>query len=123
MTIREAIAAAHPTEPELQWDVLSSACHAANAETKSESADPAIASFRKIESIIAQLPANALAINKDKLFYANRVAALLGSAATRWPAQIATFRETATIASAKLLEGLPEDQKQPLRSRLTLPGK
>lgn len=123
MTIREALAAAHPSEPELQWDALSSACHAANADTTSDDAKAVIASFSKIESIIEGLPSSALAINKDKLFFADRVADLLEQAAPVVPNDMAALRKTGNIASSRLLAGLPDEKTQTLRARLTLPSK
>lgn len=107
LALREAVAAAHPDEPELHRDVLSSACHAATAAVRGDSADLAGPAFQKIADGARRMPPAALTLQNNSLFYAERSAVLLEAAAARWPDHAATFRQTGRNIAAALLDRLP----------------
>ena len=112
LALREAVAAAHPDDPELQRDVLSSACHTATAAVKGDSADAADAAFQKIAACARQIPETALTLQDNGLFYAGRSAVLLEAAAARWPDRAASFRQTGSAIAAALLDRLPPGTAQ-----------
>ena len=124
LALRKAVAAAHPDEPELQRDVLSSACHAAAAAVKGDSPDAADAAFQKIAACTREMSEAALTLKDNSLFYAGRSALLLEGATTRWPEHTAAFRQAGTAIAAALLDRLPpgtpqQDAVKALRQRLT----
>ena len=123
LALREALAAAHPSNVELKRDVLSSACHAATAAVKGDSADAADAAFQKIAACARQIPETALTLQDNGLFYAGRSAVLLETAAAHWPDRAASFHLTGTAIAASLLDRLlpgtaQQDNVQALRRRL-----
>ncbi len=103
LALREPVAAAHPDDPELQRDVLSSACHCAAAAVGRDSATDADAALRKIATCAQQMPAD----SEHSLFYAERSAILLEAAVARWPAHAAVFFQTGSAIYAALLPPIP----------------
>lgn len=103
LALREQVATAHPDDPELYRDVLSSACHCAAAALGRDSATDADAALKKIATCAQQMPANF----EHSLFYAERSAVLLEAAAARWPAHAAIFFQTGSAISAAMLPPIP----------------
>ena len=125
--LREAVALVHPDDPELHRDVLSSACYVADSALRGEDVRLAEASFQKLISCSQRLSSNAVALANNGLFFAERIALLLETAAKRWPTHTEGFRHVGTEVSSSLLDGLPQEiQRQPaalaLRARLTKLG-
>lgn len=107
LALREQVAAAHPDDPELQRDVLSSACHCAAAALGRGSATEAEAALQKIATCARQIPADSLKQSTLSLYYAERSAVLLEAAVARWPAHAAVFFQTGSAISAALLAPIP----------------
>lgn len=124
LELRAAVAAAHPHDPELERDVISSASHAATAAVRGEDAAAAQAALEKVAACAQRLSQAAVQLPGIVSFYAERSALLLEYAASRWPDRLDSFRKTGSAISAALLDRLPQDASQQtaaktLRARLT----
>jgi serine/threonine protein kinase len=121
MKLRQALVEAHPGDPILERNVLSSAAHWLRAAVQGDTPAMVIEaapSFAKA----AQLLSPAALIEKGQgISFATDAASLLAVAVVRFPDLRAELSTTASAISAALLDRLPEESQphaQPLKQRL-----
>jgi tetratricopeptide (TPR) repeat protein len=124
LDLRQAMAEAHPGNPVLEVNVLSSAGHLVRAAVRANTAAEAAAALSRFTTAARKMSPPALVERDQALTFARDAATSIERAATRWPEARPELSKLGSEIAAQLLDRLPEDKKTSaaatLRDRLSL---
>ncbi len=125
LALRRGMVAAHPGDPALERNVVSSAGHLVEALLRSPSAPEALGAIHEYAAASGQLSLAALLEQDQALLFARNSSLILDEAVRRWPEEKPALARAGADIAAALLDRLPAEKSRQaagLRSRLIAPG-